>query len=218
MRSDTLKRTLNIDRFTGSLPFLRVFIWLPATCSLPFRMRWTSLLFSGIFTVVAASCHSPTTPPVSPAGSFSTLQTNSKAKILNGIVVHEAGGLTISRAYLSNVYGILIPADNTIAGGDTVCLNLIIAQGWMAENGRVVLGARQSIVTDKGEPVLSSPDLFNGTKINEAQAGHVQLKATITQQRPDTRSFLVSYRVWDKNGSGDVRGSYRLRLAERSRE
>ena len=181
-------------------------------------MRWSSLVFSCAFSISLAGCHSPSAPPSEPLDSFPNLQTNSKATILNDIIVHEAGGLTIARAYLSNANGNLLPAGNTVAGGDTVCLNLVVAQGWIAENGQVALGARQSIVTGQGEPVLSSPDLFNGTKVGESQAGHVQLKAVITQPRSDTQSFLVRYRVWDKNGTGDVRGSYRLHLAASSQE
>lgn len=198
--------------------FLRDLIWVPAVSLLPFRMRRTSLLFLCAFSICLSGCHSPSAPPGGPLDSLSTLQTNSTAKILNGIVVHEGGGLTISRAYLTNASGLLIPSDNTIAGGDTACLNLVVAQGWIAENGQVTLGARQSIVTDRGEPVLSSPDLFDGAKIGESQAGHLQLKASITQQRSDSPSFLVRYRVWDKKGSGEVSGSYRLRLAERGGE
>lgn len=141
------------------------------------------------------------------------VQTNSRAQILNGITVHETGGLSISRAFLATESGELLNARNLISVGETVYLTLVVAQGWMAENGIISLGASQTITTDKGEPVLSSPDLFAGNaQVEEAKAGQVRLKTVITNSRSDTRTFEVRYRVWDKKGSGEVNGSYQLQI------
>jgi hypothetical protein len=141
------------------------------------------------------------------------VQTNSRAQILNGIIVHESGGLVISRAFLASESGELLNARNLVSVGETVYLVLVVAQGWMAQNGFVSLGALQTITTDKGEPVLTSPDLFAGkAQTEEAKAGQVRLKTVITNSRSDTRTFVVRYRVWDKNGSGEVSGSFQLHM------
>lgn len=144
-------------------------------------------------------------------------QTNSRAQILNRVTVHESGGLKISRAFLTTESGELLNARNRISVGETVYLNLVVAQGWMAENGVVSPGASQTITTGEGEPVLSSPDLFGGNApIEEAKAGQIRLKTIITNSRPDTRTFVVRYRVWDKKGSGEVTGSYQLHMNNNS--
>lgn len=169
------------------------------------------LLFSAVSLLLGNGCQLPNkndqtvTVPVA--------QTNSRAQILNGITVHESGGLVISRAFLATESGELLNARNLLSAGETVYLNLIVAQGWMAENGFVSLGASQTITTDKGEPVLSSPDLFAGhAQVEEAKAGQIRLKTVLTNSRSDTRTFVVSYRVWDKNGGGEVSGSFQLHL------
>jgi hypothetical protein len=143
------------------------------------------------------------------------LQTNSQAQILNSIVVHEKGGLEIARAFLAYENGSLLQPGNTVLLGDVVCLNLVIKQGWVAENGFVSIGATQTLITKNGAPVLSSSDLFAGTpKIEESKASHLQLKTTITKGLPDAGSFVVNYRVWDKTGDGEVTGNYRLYFAD----
>lgn len=142
-----------------------------------------------------------------------TLQTNSNAQILNGIVVHQTGGLEIYRAFLSHPDGTLLNSRNSVRTGDTVCLNLVVKGGWIAEDGIVSIGAAQTLVGDDGERLFSSPDLFAGSpKMDQAKAAQLQLKTTLTKLRPDTRTLIVHYKVWDKTGAGEVAGRYRLQL------
>lgn len=146
--------------------------------------------------------------------SEETLLTNSKAQILNGIIVHQSGGLEIYRAFLSYPNGTLLNGKNIVHVGDTICLNLLVKQGWMAEDGLVSIGAKQIISTENDEPILSSPDLFAGKpKMQQTTAAQLQLKATLTKVSPNNHAFLVQYHVWDKIGPGKVSGHYRLQLA-----
>jgi hypothetical protein len=146
-----------------------------------------------------------------------TLQTNSRAQIVNGIVVHEKGGLEIRRAFLSYPDGRLLNSKNIVHPGDTVCLNLVVRQGWIAENGTVSIGATQTLLAENGERLLSSPDLFAGEpKMPQAKAAQLQLKTMLTKLRPGPSGFFVHYKVWDKTGPGEVSGHYRLQLSGNS--
>lgn len=144
-----------------------------------------------------------------------SVPTNSKAQIFNNIHLHEAGGLQVAKAFLTLTNGSLLPSGNTVHINEPVFLNLVIKEGWMAENGKVSLGATQNITTEKGEPVLSSPDLFAGQSlIPESDAGILRLQATITKTREGITRFFVRFRVWDKKGNGEVTGRYVLFLKD----
>lgn len=169
------------------------------------------------FSSLLAGCNQNSTEAKKDSLPAKTLQTNSKAQILNNIIVHEEGGLQVARAFLSDENGNLIKAGNAVEEGDAIVLNLVIKEGWVAENGMVSIGATQTITADDGEPVLSSPDLFaNQQRIPEAKANLLQLKATITKVRPDNQFFVVNYRIWDKIGKGEVSGRYRLTLENKA--
>lgn len=161
-----------------------------------------------------ANCGSKNHRPQEPSAASASLRPNSKAQTLNNIRIHESGGLLVTRSFLTDENGNLVKAGNVVAEGEAVFLNLVIKEGWIAEKGKVSIGATQTITTEDGEPVLSSPDLFAGTAIPEDRAGSLQLKTIITKTRPETKDFLVSFRVWDKLGAGELRGQYRLSLEE----
>jgi hypothetical protein len=120
----------------------------------------------------------------------------------------------VSHAFLTNDAGQLISPDRTVHRGEVVYLNLAIKNGWMAVKGKVTLGATQRIESDKGEPILTSGDLFaHQQALTKKEARHLQLQAVITKSRPDIRFVTISFRVWDKSGPAEITGSYRLSLA-----
>jgi len=140
---------------------------------------------------------------------------NSRAEILNNIMVHETGGLQVARAFLSFEDGQLVPKTNKVALNKAVYLNLLIEDGWIVQDGNVSLDASERIITDEGQLVLHAPNLFKAIpSVEETKANHIYLKATITKTRADVSYFLVSYRVWDKQGDGEIKGSYKLYIDE----
>ena len=142
-------------------------------------------------------------------------ETNSKAEILNNVVVHETGGLTASRAYLSFEDGKLVSKNNRVPLGTPVYLHLLIESGWKLIDGMVSLDASERIVSDGGELVLHAPNLFKETpSVEESKANHIYLKAAITKTRADINYFIVNYRLWDKQGDGEIKGSYKLYIDE----
>jgi hypothetical protein len=160
------------------------------------------------------------TPDVSPSETLpgDSVQSNSKAERLNNIHLFENGGMKVTKAFLTDESGHLLPGDNLVQAGKPVYLNIIIGSGWMAEGGFVSPGATQTITTGKGEPVLSTPDLFTAVpRVAAAKAGYLRLKAVITQTEKNQQAFLVRFRIWDKTGPGEISGSYRL-LVSRNAE
>ena len=140
---------------------------------------------------------------------------NSDADILNNIIVHQSGGLQVGQAYLSYEDGKLVAKSNKVRLGETVLLNLVIDGGWKTRNGEASLDATEIITTSDGEMVLNARNLFKSKPtVTERDAGRIFLKATVTKTRSDIDHFIINYRVWDKWGDGEVRGSYKLYIGE----
>jgi hypothetical protein len=138
-------------------------------------------------------------------------KTNSEAQILNNIVVHESGELTASRVYLVFADRKLVPKTNHVGLGTAVYLVLQIKDGWKVKNGLVSLDASEKIVTNNGEVVSNATSLFKTTPlVKERDASQINLKAGIAETRPDIDYYIINYRLWDKNGEGEIKGSYKL--------
>ena len=132
---------------------------------------------------------------------------------LNNINIETVGNLSIRSAYLSDKAGNLVPPKNLVQPGEAVYLTLLVSKGWTAIKGRIHIGASQTILTDIGEPVLASGDLFAGRQeIPEKEGEHLQLQTIITNSRSSIRHFVVQFRLWDKRGNASASGSYRLYL------
>ena len=133
------------------------------------------------------------------------------SKIRNGIELKSKGNLRVSQAFLLFEDGTLVPSSNETKVNQEVNLRLIIEEGFTQQNGMVEIGASEKIETNTGEVLLDEKDLFaNLGEIEAARAEALTLKAVITRLDKLYDYFLVSFRVWDKKGSGEVTGSYKL--------
>ena len=137
---------------------------------------------------------------------------NSDSNIRNGINV-KSQGLKVEQAFLLFDDGKLVPPDNKVDVGQNVRLRLILS-GWKPVNGKVAIGASEKIATDEGRVVLDEKDLFANLTdgVDPKDAGVVTLSAVITQIDKLFKYFEISFKVWDKNSSDNVTGSYRLYL------
>ena len=134
---------------------------------------------------------------------------------LNNITINTKGGARLSGAYLTDENGSLLPPQNTLNAGDTVYLHLQVAEGWITQNGRIRIGAEQSIKTSKGEPVLNARDLLSHLPgMPEKEGARLLLPAVIARTRRGIDYFIVQFRVWDQKGPGEISGSYRLSVKE----
>jgi hypothetical protein len=138
---------------------------------------------------------------------------------LNEITVLEKGGLDVARAYLSFEDGSLVPRTHQVELGQTVYLNLIIDKGWDAQDGAVSIDASERIEAADGRLVLNAPNLFKSMPlIAEDKAAHLLLKAVITRTSPAIPYFVVNYHVWDKRGSGEATGNYKLYVKQANKK
>jgi hypothetical protein len=179
-------------------------------------MKYILLLLATLSTFI--SCHdspSSSAPLPSAQAESAGALTVSPAPSLHGITLQQKGGLLVSKAYLTNLQGNLLQRGNMVRVGDTVLLAIAVQKGWVLKNGTASPGASQTIVTDLDEPVLQSADLFAQMKaVPAAEATHLQLKAIVSKTRPDIQYYTVHFRIWDKNGEGELKGQYRLNMIQ----
>ena len=135
------------------------------------------------------------------------------SKIRNGIEINTKGNLKVSQAFLLFEDGTLVPPSNEAKVNQPVNLRLIIEEGFAESNGMVEIGASEKIETNTGQVLLNEPDLFKDLgEIEANRAKMLSLKAVITQIDKLYDYFLVSFRVWDKKGNGEITGAYKLRI------
>jgi hypothetical protein len=135
---------------------------------------------------------------------------SSGTRIRNNIDL-KVKDLQVSQAFLMYDDGKLVPESNQAAVGQPVRLRLVVDGGWKDNNGSVSLGASERIETNDGQVVVDEKDMFASVpNISVQDAKFITLTATISQMDKLYDYFLVSCRVWDKNGPGEINASYRL--------
>ena len=135
----------------------------------------------------------------------------SKSQVLNDIVLETAGGVEVNQAFLTYENGDVVPSPNITSLGKPIYLRLNLIKGWKEEMGEVSLGASEKISSDKGTVFLDEPDLFQKYKsLSADDAKVIQLKAVINSMSGPIKYFVVDYKVWDKNGDGVIKGSYKF--------
>ena len=139
-------------------------------------------------------------------------RSSSSIKTRNDIQI-QAKGLDVKQAFLLFEDGKLVPENNATAVGMPVNLRIVIDGGWQQKEGAVHLGASERIETSDGNVLLDEKDLFkNISPVRPEEAQYITLTANISQLDKLYDYFLVSFRVWDKNGNGEVTGSYKLHV------
>ena len=134
------------------------------------------------------------------------------ARIYNNIELNTSG-IKISKAYLYSGDDKRVPDDNFVDFKSPVKMQLIIDSGWVEQNGRVLLGASEKITAEDGTVVLEEADLFKKYPdgVSAADAKSIYLSATVKlKEGAAPTSFIVSFRIWDKNGEGHIEGNYKL--------
>jgi len=132
-------------------------------------------------------------------------------KISNDISIATSGGPELKRTFLSYETDEQVPSSNTTSPGKPIYLNVILSKGWKEEMGEVAIGASQKISSDDGTVLVNDTDLFENYKsISAEDAKYIKLKAVVNKLSPNIRYFIVDYKVWDKNGHGMIKGSYRF--------
>jgi hypothetical protein len=131
----------------------------------------------------------------------------------NGILL-EAKGFKVRQAYLVFDDSVKLKEDNIAGLGKHVNLELVIDSGWTAENKLIYPGISQKIVTDDGNHVFENTDLMavHPGGVAAEDGWLVTIQAVINTIDKHYGYFLVSFRVWDKKGTGEIKGSYKLHV------
>ena len=160
------------------------------------------------FTLVLASCEIKVKTNNEPKAE----ELGSTEKMRNNIQIQKKG-LNVSQAYLQYEDGKLLPADNRIELKQTVKMKLLI-NGWKEENGKVYIGGSETIKTNTGDTLLHSEDLFAEYLggVSPVDAKILSLSAVVNNIDSLYDYFLVSFHLWDKKGTGEINGSYKLYL------
>lgn len=145
------------------------------------------------------------------AGRGSTAAAGTSATKIRNNIDLNVKDLQVSQAFLMYDDGKLVPESNEAAVGQPVRLRLLVEGGWKDTDGSVSLGASERIETNDGQVVVDEKDMFASIpNISVQDAKFITLTATISQMDKLYDYFLVSCRVWDKNGPGEINASYRL--------
>lgn len=127
----------------------------------------------------------------------------------------QTNGVKVDKAYLAFDDGENVPDNNMVDFTQPVKLIISIDKGWNQKDNKVNLGASEKIMTESGQVLLDEKDLFElnyPDGMSAADSRRITLTATILLKekiKPLT-TFIVSFRIWDKNGDGFIQGSYKL--------
>jgi hypothetical protein len=126
----------------------------------------------------------------------------------------SATGVKVNRAFLTNAKNEKIQPGNFVAPNEKVFLNIIVDSGWVATDGRCYLGASEKVVTHQGNELLNEADLFSsmdetGASDKDAKIISLSVLLKLPENAPPN-NFHVSFRVWDKKGTGEITGDYKL--------
>lgn len=143
-----------------------------------------------------------------------TTVSKTRDRIYNGITL-QTNSVKVDKAYLVFEDGENVPDDNIVDFTQPVRLVLSVDKGWTEQNNKVKLGASEKIMTETGQVLLDEKDLFKikyPDGMSAADSRSIALSASILLKekiKPLT-AFIVSFRIWDKNGNGFIQGSYHL--------
>jgi hypothetical protein len=133
--------------------------------------------------------------------------------IYNGIEL-EAHLVKVTKAYLVFNDGERVPDNNVVDFTKPVKMIVFVDSGWTVNDSQVLLGASEKVTNDAGRVLLSEKDLFaksHTRSIPAEDARIISLTVTLTLTSKSERGFVtISFTIWDKMGSGYVRGQYRL--------
>lgn len=170
------------------------------------------LLYTLIEGALLSGCQGDSKGPKSaPLPEEKISYTNKEGTLISNGIALETTGVKVSRAFLLYDNSTLVPPGNKTTEGRRIRLRLLIEKGWKELDDKVALGASQTITTDQDQIVLHEKDLFATTPMMDVEAAKViTLNAAISKLGRKQENLVVSFRVWDKQGDGEIKGSYKM--------
>jgi len=172
-----------------------------------------------MLTVMLSSCDFKCSVGGDKGGIKTTPVSSSDNTTLNGAIIKndidlEVTGIKVKEVYLVDAENRLL-AENKTRVGEKIYLVIKLDTGWVKQDGKSYIGASERILTPAGRVVVSADDIFKAYEtsgLDPEDAKLVSLSAVITDADPGLDEFTVQFRVWDKKGSGEVKGKYKFGL------
>jgi hypothetical protein len=151
-------------------------------------------------------------------GSKPAGKTVSGPAMVNGALVSNsidvaATGVKLKSATLQFEDGTRVPDDNVVKLNQKINLLLQLDNTWKMIDGKSFIGASEKITTSSGYEMLNAADLFKDysvSGVDPTDAKYIRLNAVITKADPSVSYYKVEFRVWDKKGDGEIKGSYQF--------
>jgi hypothetical protein len=166
------------------------------------------LMCMAVFTITLQASAQQTKPVKKPAAVAAA-----PGPVLKNGIKLKIKGFKVKEASLYFDDESTVPQDNKIEINQRVNMLLVIESGWSELDGKVYPGGSEVIKLNTGREVLRSDDLFKAydeTGVSPADAKYITLKAIITQLDDKKKYVIVTFRVWDKKGTAEITGSYKL--------
>jgi hypothetical protein len=131
--------------------------------------------------------------------------------ISNGIDI-TGSGVKIKSATLKLDGGVKVPDDNVVNLNQKIYLVIEVEDNETIADSESLIGTSEK-TTSKGYEVLNATDFFKDntlTGFDPNDAKCIQLDALITKNDPSISYYKVDFRVWDKKGDAEVKGSYKF--------
>jgi len=137
---------------------------------------------------------------------------NSADKIRNQIQWEGAGGLQVVAAFLMSEEGALIDNSNLIEPGSRIQLILRLS-GWELVDNKVQVGVGQQLTNSNGKLLTRNNDIFEGSgPVSGEDAKVFTLSIEVLNTTTIYPYYKADFKIWNKNASQYVRGSYQFRL------
>ena len=179
-------------------------------------MKYSKLAFFVMVTLLTGSCKFKSSSDSKDGVKVTSPQTNNaiKGAIIRNDIELDVTGVKLKKAYLVDANEKQL-AKNEAALGERIYVIVELDTGWVKENKKSFIGASERISTSAGKVVVSADDIFKDyetTGLVSEDAKFIKLSAVITQADPGVEDFVVNFRLWDKKGSGEVKGKYKFSL------
>lgn len=154
--------------------------------------------------------------PTSKAGTVKKMHPGGRHESDDAIkndIKFTSKGFVVSEAYLVFDDENPVPQGNKVNVNQNINLLLIVDSGWSEIEGRVFPGSQQVVKSNSGEEILITEDFFSAfdeTGVASNDARYITLNTMIPEIKDKRKPLVVHFRIWDKKGSGEIKGTYNL--------
>lgn len=179
-------------------------------------MKSSKLFYLIIFATLIGSCNTKSSGDAKGPVIVTSPKTNDaiKGAVIKNDIDLDVTGVKLKSVYLldTNEKPLL---ENKARLGERIYVIVELDTGWVKENKKSFIGASERVLTKSRRVIVSADDIFKDyetTGIDAKDAEVIRLSAVITKPDSESDEFSVQFRIWDKKGTGEVKGKYNFVL------